>query len=124
MLLRDVIAGRYCGVLLQYVIADVVAGHYLIAGHYSRVIAWRYFGTLLRDVIAGRYCGTLWGIIAGFCGTFLRDVIAGQYCGMNKLGIFVGRYGRVIAGRYCGALLRDVIAGHYTTAGCFAGCYC
>jgi hypothetical protein len=36
----------------------------------------------------------------------------------------VGRYSRVIAGRYCGALLRDVIAGHYTTAGCFAGCYC
>jgi hypothetical protein len=65
----------------------VVAGHYLIAGHYSRVIAWRYCGallrgiiegrycrTLLRDVIAGRYCVTLlWGIIAGFCGTFLRD---------------------------------------------------
>jgi hypothetical protein len=58
MLLRDVIAGRYCGVLLQDVIADVVAGHYLIAGHYSRVIAWRYFGTFLRDIV-GHYSRVL-----------------------------------------------------------------
>jgi hypothetical protein len=84
LLLRDVIAGRYCGVLLQYVIADVVAGHYLIAGHYCRVIAWRYFGTLLRDVIAGRYCGTL-----------LRDDIAGRYCG-TLLRDIVGHYSRVL----------------------------
>jgi hypothetical protein len=76
------------------ILRDVIAGHYSRAGWLQGVIAGRYCGALLRDVIEGRYCGT------GFCGTFLRDVIAGQYCGMNQLGIFVGRYSRVIAGKY------------------------